>query len=152
MADTIFNGKEYNLYLAAGGAPASPDATTNYSLLLLGQNLTFSDVSERLKSNNKSNGARVTTLTGDQEANISGTAEFAKDTNTGQTIVLDAVKTTTSANKTVGFLLTSNQSGEIEFHGTANAISFEITFDNNAIALLSYELAVDGDYTMVTAA
>lgn len=150
MADTIVNGKEYLLYVNAGAAPTDPDEITNYTKVGLLQSVSFSDVSEQLTSNNKDNGARTTTLAGNQSANLSGTVEFAHDVNAGQDIIWDAVKTTTAASKIVGWLVTTNVTGDIQFRGTGNALSWELGLANNEISTADFEIAVDGDYTKET--
>lgn len=147
MADTIVNGKEYLLYANAATEPALPDEITNYTLVGLLRDVNFSDVSERIDSNNKSNGARGTTLPGNQQYSISGTVEWAHDANTGQQLIWDAVKTTTAANKIVFWLITTDVTNDIQLRGSANALSWELALPNNEIATAAFELGGIGDYT-----
>jgi len=147
MADTIVNGKEYLLYVNAGGAPTDPDEITNYTVVGLLSTNDFDDTSERLVSNNKDNGARTTTLPGNQTANLTGTVEWAHDVNAGQEIIWDAVKTTTAANKILGWLVTTNVTGDIQFRGIGNALSWQLSLANNEISTADFEIGVDGDYT-----
>lgn len=147
MADTIVNGKEYLLYVNAGGAPTDPDEITNYTVVGLLQTNDFEDISEQLVSNNKGNGARTTTLAGNQTASLSGTVEWAHDVNAGQEIIWDAVKTTTAASKILGWLITSNVTGDTQLRGTGNALSWSLSLPNNEIATADFEISVDGDYT-----
>lgn len=144
---TIVNGKEYLLYVNAGAAPTDPDEITNYTKVGFLQDVSFSDVSEQLVSNNKDNGSRTTTLAGNQSATLSGTVEWAHDTDAGQEILWDANKTTIAANKIVGFLVTTNITADIQFRGTGNVLNWELGLANNEIATASFEIAVDGDYT-----
>ena len=151
MADTIVDGGDYLLYINTGGAPGTdPDEITNYHLVGLGQNLTFSDTSNQLTSNNKANGARGTTLPGTQQYTLSGTVEWAHDTNGGQQQIWDAVKTTTSANKLMGWMITTNVTGDIQIRGEAYALSWELTLNNDEIAVASFEFGGNGDYTKET--
>lgn len=147
MADTIVNGKEYLLYVNAGAAPTDPDEITNYTKVGLLRSISFSDTSERLVSNNKDNGARTTTLPGNQTANITGSVEWAHDVNTGQEIVWDAVKATTASSKILGWLITTNVTSDIQLRGTGNALSWELDLSNNEISAADFEIGVDGDYT-----
>lgn len=147
MADTIVNGKEYLLYVNAGAAPTDPDEITNYTKVGLLRSINFSDTSERLVSNNKDNGARTTTLPGNQTANITGSVEWAHDVNTGQEIVWDAVKATTASSKILGWLITTNVTSDIQLRGTGNALSWELDLSNNEISAADFEIGVDGDYT-----
>lgn len=151
MADTIVNGKEYLLYMNAGGAPASdPDEIASYTLVGLLRTVNFSDVSEQLTSNNKDNGARTTTLPGNQSASISGTVEWAHDGNAGQEIIWDGVKATGATSKYGGWLITSNTPGDIQIRGTGYLVSWELDLANNEISAADFEIAVDGDYTKET--
>ena len=150
MADTIVDGGDYLLYVNAGAAPADPDEITNYTLVGLGQNLTFSDTSNQLQSNNKGNGARGTTLPGSQQYTVSGSVEWAHDVNTGQDIIWDAVKTTTSANKILGWMITTDVTGDIQLRGTATALNWELGLNNDEISVATFELGGIGDYTKET--
>ena len=80
----IVNGKEYLLYINAASEPATPDEIANYTLVGSLQDVTFTDNSEQLTSNNKDNGARVSTLPGNQSYSISGTVEWEHDDDAGQ--------------------------------------------------------------------
>ena len=146
----IVNGKEYLLYVNAGAAPTDPDEITNYTLVGALQTVSFSDVSEQLVSNNKDNGARTTTLAGNQSATLSGTVEWEHDTDAGQDIIWDAVKTTTAASKVVGWMVTTNVTSDIQIRGTGNCLSWELGLPNNEIATADFEIAVEGDYTKET--
>ena len=149
MADTIVDGGDYLLYVNTGGAPGTdPDEITNYHVVGLGQNLSFNDTSNQLQSNNKGNGARGTTLPGSQQYTISGTVEWAHDGNGGQLQIWNAVKTTTSANKVMGWIATSNVVGDYQIRGEATALSWELTLNNDEIATASFELGGIGDYTL----
>ena len=146
----IVNGKEYLLYVNAGGAPTDPDEITNYTVAGSNQNLNLNDTSEQLQSNNKDNGARVTTLPGNQSATLSGSVEWEHDVDAGQDIVFDAVKTTTSTSKLIGWLVTTNETGDIQFRGTGYALNASLDLNNNEIAVMEFEIAIDGDYTKET--
>ncbi len=150
MADTIVDGGDYLLYVNATSEPTDPDEITNYTLVGLGQNLSFSDTSNTLASNNKANGARGTTLPGSQQYSLSGSVEWAHDTNTGQEAVWDAVKTTTSANKVLYWLITTNVTGDIQLRGSANALNWELGLNNDEISVATFELGGIGDYTKET--
>lgn len=143
----IVNGKEYLLYVNATSEPATPDEILNYTKVGLLRTFTFSDTSERLTSSNKDNGSRTTTLSGDQSFTLTGEVEWGHDSDAGQEIVWDAVKTTTAANKKLYFLCTSDVTGDIQFRGAGNAINWELGSPNNEIMTASFELAGDGDYT-----
>ncbi len=144
----IVNGKEYLLYVNAGGAPGTdPDEISSYTKVGLLRSVSFSDTSERLTSSNKDNGSRTTTLSGDQSYTITGEVEWGHDDDAGQEIVWDAVKTTTAANKILGWLITTDVTNDIQLRGTGNAINWELTLTTNEIATASFEIAGDGDYT-----
>jgi hypothetical protein len=146
MANPV-NGKEYLLYVNAASEPATPDEITNYTLVGLMRNTNFTDSSERITSSNKDNGSRTTTLAGDQSFTLTGEVEWGHDSDAGQEIIWDAVKTTTSANKLVYFLLTSDVTSDIQVRGSGNAVSWDLGTPNNDIATASFELAGNGDYT-----
>ncbi len=146
----IVNGKEYLLYANAASEPATPDEIANYTLVGSLQDVTFTDSSEQLTSNNKDNGSRVTTLPGNQSYSISGVVEWEHDTDAGQDIIWDAVKTTTAANKLVYWLVTTDVTNDIQIRGSAYAVNWELGLPNNEIATASFELAGNGDYTKET--
>lgn len=143
----IVNGKEYLLYVNAASEPALPDEITNYTLVGLLQDVTFSDVSEQLTSNNKDNGSRVVTLPGNQSFTLSGTVEWGHDDDAGQDAIWDAVKTTTVASKLIYFLVTTDVTSDLQFRGSGYAVNWELGLANNEIASASFELAGNGDYT-----
>lgn len=146
----IVNGKEYLLYANATTEPTDPDEITNYTLVGSLQDVTFTDTSEQLQSNNKDNGARGATLPGNQNYSISGVVEWEHDTDAGQDILWDAVKTTTVANKLIYWLITTNVTSDIQIRGNAYATNWELGLPNNEIATASFELAGNGDYTKET--
>lgn len=146
MANPV-NGKEYLLYVASATEPATPDEIANYTLVGLMRNTNFTDSSERITSSNKDNGSRTTTLAGDQSFTLTGEVEWGHDSDAGQEIIWDAVKTTTSANKLVFFLLTSDVTSDIQIRGSGNAVNWDLGTPNNDIATASFELAGNGDYT-----
>lgn len=146
----IVNGKEYLLYAVITTEPATPDEIANYTLVGSLQDVSFSDTSEQLTSNNKDNGARASTLPGNQTANLSGTVEWEHDTDAGQDIIWDAVKTTTVTAKLVWWLITTDVTSDIQLRGSAYALNWELGLPNNEISTASFELAVDGDYTKET--
>jgi len=143
----IVNGKEYLLYVNSATEPTDPDEITNYTLVGLLRDVNFSDVSERIESNNKDNGSRGTTLSGNQNYTISGTVEWGHDDDAGQDIIWDAVQTTTSANKILYWLITSNVTNDLQIRGNANALSWELGLPNNEIATANFELGGNGAYT-----
>ena len=143
----IVNGKEYKLYVNTTSEPADPDEITNYTLVGLSSNLNYSDTTEQLTSNNKDNGARVTTLPGNQSATLTGTVEWGHDSDAGQEIVWNAVDTTTVANKTVYFLVTSNTGTDIQFRGSGVATEWSLDLNNNEISSASFTIAVSGAIT-----
>ena len=143
----IVNGKEYLLYINAASEPATPDEIANYTLVGSLQDVTFTDNSEQLTSNNKDNGARVSTLPGNQSYSISGTVEWEHDDDAGQDGIWDAVLTTTVANKLLYWLITSNVTSDLQIRGNAYAVNWELSLPNNEIATASFELAGNGTYT-----
>jgi hypothetical protein len=143
----IVNGKEYLLYVNSASEPATPDEITNYTLVGSLQDVTFTDTSEQLTSNNKDNGSRVTTLPGNQSYTITGVVEWEHDDDAGQDTIWDAVKTTTSANKLLYWLITTDVTSDLQIRGSAYAVNWELGLPNNEIATASFELAGNGDYT-----
>ena len=143
----VFNGKDMLFYANATSEPALPDEITNYTLVGQVQAWSFTDTSERLTSSNKDNGARITTLPGDQSYTISCTVEWDKADNAGQDILFDALQTTTSANKLVYWLATSNVTNDLQLRGSAYLVNGELNVDNNAISTMSFEMSGNGAYT-----
>jgi len=140
-------GKDYLFYVNATTEPATPDEITNYTLVGLVRNVNFTDSGESIQSSNKDNGSRTTTFAGNQSYNLAVDGEWGHDDDAGQDAIWDGVKTTTSANKVLYWLLTSDTTSDIQIRGSARALEFSLDTPNDDIMTFSASLEGIGDYT-----
>lgn len=150
MADTEVVGKDYILYVNAGGEPTTPDEIANYTDVLMVDEYEFSLDSDRIPVTHKGTSGFRTNLPGPQGYTITVSGTYAKDGEAGALILEAAAKATAAASKLVGWLVTTNVTSDYQKRGTAYVVSYSETHPSTDISRWTVTLEGSGDYTSET--
>jgi hypothetical protein len=146
MADTEVVGKDYVFYVAASGEPATPDEIANYTDVGMIDEWEFSLDSDRIPVTHKGTSGFRTNLPGPQGYTITASGTYARDSEAGATILEAAAKATAAASKLVGWLNTTNVTGDRQKRGTAYVVAYSETHPSTDISRWTVTLEGDGDY------
>lgn len=146
MADTPITGKSVKFYAVAGGAPGSPSLVASYTLVGLVSNFTLSGEAEEIPVIHKDNGAWRTSLVGSQGYTLEIEGVYAIDANTGQDILEDAFEATTDSGKLVGWIESSNTSGDYNKYGAGRVLNWTQNDPVDGVATFTCTIVGDGSY------
>lgn len=150
MADTEVVGKDYIFYVAASGAPATPDEIANYTAVGMIDEWEFSGDSDRIPVTHKGTSGFRTNLPGPQGYTITASGTYAKDGEAGALILEAAFKATAAASKLVGWLNTTNVTSDYQKRGTGYVVAYSETHPSTDISRWTVTIEGNGDYTSET--
>lgn len=150
MADTLTQGKAWLFYVNAGAAPTTPDEITNYTKVGLLINEDSSTSNDTVDVRHKDLGGYRTQIPTTKGTTYSLTGYYPADGNAGTTILRNAAQATTLANQIVGFLTTTNVTGDYQERGTGYVLSFETSKPVDGVAEFTCEISVIGALTVET--
>jgi hypothetical protein len=124
-------GTEFLLYVAAGGAPATPDEITNYTLVGQSTGITLDGTGESIVVRDKDGS---TTLGSTTAYTMTGGWNQSGADDAGVAIIQDGYVGKTD----IGWLITTNTTGHTQYRGEAVPTAFSRDFPVDAAATGSF--------------
>lgn len=131
-------GDNYLLYVAAGGAPATPDETTNYTVVGQSTGVTLDGTGESVVVRDKDGSE---TLGASTAYTLSGGVNQSKVSDAGVAIIRAAW----AAKTDVGWLITSNVTGEQQFRGVGVPTAFSRDMPAGAASTATFTIGGGAD-------
>lgn len=137
------NGREYKLY-TTDDAPAAPTTLSDYDMVALLTDLSINGTRAAIDKSSKDDGDESTFIAGRRNHTISGTAFYDAAGDAGQEHFkseFDAV------DGLIYFCIANSVVGEKAWHGSGIVTTWTVTFPDEGVAQVDFEIQVSGALT-----
>ena len=142
-----YSGRDMLFYVTEPTAPSVAATASDYTLVGLSTGVNINSSRNAIDKSNKDDGDESTFVAGRRNSTISGSCFWDHTSDTGQDHFQDAFE---SSNGTIYFLCTSTTNNDVEFHGSGIVTQKNLSFPDEGISQLDFEIQVSGALTEVT--